>query len=155
MALFTRFFSIYLFLTASCALGQQRDVITVQRNQDFFHFYQQGLSSDTISFNRHDLFYLNVAEARRCGLAIETENGFLSAYKGDTLFRLKPVRHINYLQYYTDTTGWIAGSRVRRCSAYQVATNGSNTSPDPRHIVVRFYSAGKDSLLFTNHFYYK
>jgi len=155
MAFFTRFLFIYIFLTGLDCRGQQRDVITVQRNCDFFHFYQQGQPCDTISLNRHDLFYLNVAEARRCGLAIETENGFLSICKGDTLFRLKPVRHINYLQYYTDTTGWIAGSRVGRCSAYQVATNGSNTSPDPRQIVIRFYSAGKDSLLFTNRFYYK
>lgn len=147
---------MYIFLTGFSCYSQQRDVITVQRNVDFFHFYQQGPPSDTMSFNKHDLFYLDVSEARKCGLVIETENGYLSAFAGDTLFRLRPVRHINYLQYYKEPPDWIAGSSVRpRCTAYQVATDGSNTVPDPRNIVIRFYSGGKDSLLFTNRFYYK
>lgn len=155
MVFFTRLLCIYFFLTSLASQAQQRDVITVQRNSHFLYFYQQGQPCDTISFNKHDLFCMNVSEARKCGLIIETENGYLSAFTGDTLFRLRPVRHINYLQYFTDNSEWIVGSRVRNCNTYQVATNGTNTVPDPRHIVIRFYSGAKDSLLFTNHFYYK
>lgn len=158
MSIFTRacFITLYIcFMTRSMA--QEPMHIKVKRPDHSICFFQEGISSDTISTNSHDLFYMKIPASMRCGVRIEVSNGMLLEIAGDSLFRLKRIINMNYIHFYTSAV--YSKTRAEKdtgaCRDFVTAANGVPGSYTPHLVFIRFYNSVKDSLLLTNTFYYK
>lgn len=144
-------------LLITTAQAQIPSKIRVRSSDLNFYFFQKGTPSDTISPGKHDMFYLKIPADKRCTMRIDVENGELRQAGSDTLYRLVHVGTINYTHYYADSVYYGAkqfDKHISKCHQYKVLINGIN-SHNPSAVTVRFYDSTKDSLLLTNHFYYR
>ena len=100
---------------------------------------------------------MHIPADQRCNTRIDVENGELRQAGSDTLYRLVHVGLINYTHYYADSVSYGAkqfDKHVSKCRNYKILINGTN-SGDPGQVTIRFYDSARDSLLLTNHFYYR
>jgi hypothetical protein len=87
------FLIFFYFHTVFC---QSTQVIRVKKTDNNLYFFQKGNSSDTISKNKGDLFYLLPKDKLKKILIIHIENGQLLKTHNDSIFKLNYVKGIGY-----------------------------------------------------------
>jgi len=90
----------FLLLIASfCSYNlscQNPQTIKVKKENENFYFFQKGISSDTISKNKGDLFYFVVNDKLKNNLIILIENGQFVKTGNDSIFKFNYIRGIAY-----------------------------------------------------------
>ncbi len=143
-------------------LRSQNEKIKIKK--DNFLFFQSEKKSDTISYNKHDLFYIKLSENNRCNVRIEVQNGQFQKTNSDTLIRLIPVKNINYIHTFLDSVYVVEikkshftkqERKIKPCCNLKAAINGANNLNNPSIIIVSFFKTGTDSLILKNSFLYR
>jgi hypothetical protein len=155
--------SIYFlfFLISYGLVAQSPEKIKVRKFESEFYFFQKGESADTISSGKHDVFYMKITNNSGCNTRIEVENGQLLKDGNDTTFRLKHMVNMNYVHLFKDSSnvresGNTTTKKVKeKCTNYTSLINGSNSSPDPNIITIRFINIPDEKTYLINRFYYK
>lgn len=146
---------LLLFITASLS-GQTPEKIRIRSDDQMVYLLQKGKATDTISYNKSDLFFLKTAPGMRCKLRIDVENGNFTHVQGDTLYRLRKVNNINYTHDFVDTLGFQQAKNMPdRCRVFRVGINGYNTAEQPGIITINVYDSSRERLLFSHRFFYR
>lgn len=159
------FYFLAAMLIYITGYSQTPDKIRIRKLDSDFYFFQVGTASDTIGFNKNDIFYMKISANNGCRTRIEIENGQLLKAGNDSTFRLKHLVNLNYLHQFTDTAiveeEKMQGATVSRkktiskCAIYKVMINGMNTSSNPNLIIIRFINTENEKVILENSFYYK
>src|SRR5690606_1963388 len=104
--------------------------------------------SDTISFDRHDLFYVKVPDTLKNDLAFWIENAQLQFFQADTVLKIKYVPGLRYEAYF-----------LKKDSA-EVKYKWSNFVNGPaaiekNKIRIQIFGRKDHDLLLENNFVYK
>ncbi len=152
----------FALLFSFCLTAQPTQVIKVKKNDDNLYFFQKGKSTDTISKNKGDLFYLLPKTRLKKILIIHIENAQLLRTDNDSLFRVNYVKGISYECVYEKSYNLEKGENEYnakdlekkavysfKCQINGVATENKNK------IVFRLKVKNEVNPFLENVFYYK
>jgi len=92
-----------IFLGLICFQNYKSQIpltIKVKKLPGDIYFFQKGESSDTITKNQHDLFYLLVPDSVKKNISVLVENGQFVITENDSIVKLNYMQGLKYESLY-------------------------------------------------------
>lgn len=134
-----------LILAVISLNAQLPDKIKFKKENNGFFFFQKGNTTDTISLNRGDLFYLHVGDSLKKTISILVENASMWPVQGDTTIQLRYVPGIRYEHVYIKEQAHATGY------TFKSLVNGSAVV-EKNKILIQVFDKRKEDIILENRY---
>lgn len=96
-------FKIIFFLGIWSGIYAQQK-IKIKKEDNRFLLFKMGEKNDLIIKDQSDLFFIKLPDSIKQISVVTVENGRLSEFKSDSIFKFTPIKGMKYAHAFKDTT---------------------------------------------------